>query len=180
MQDKTQTLSNALQIVKPTELTALRTKLHSEQNNICPLLGIELPLEDIVIDHQHRKNQQQPIGEEGAGLIRGAIQRQANALEGKITNNWRRYNMDRFEVPLPVFLRNLADYLERENTNLIHPSELPKIPILKKSSYNQLVKAVNGQQKVPPYRIVNDKPKQKMTKPLKALFEKYDIKYEFY
>jgi hypothetical protein len=123
-------------------------------------------------------NQQQTIGENGAGLIRGAIQRHANSLEGKVTNAWRRYNMDRFDITIGDFLRNLADYLERDNLDIVHPSELPKPKILKKSCYNKLVKAIDGKQKVPDYA---EKPrKQKLTKELERLFEKYNINVEFY
>lgn len=166
------------------ELKELRSTLHQAQDGICPIMAISIPLENMVIDHQHRRNKEEAIGNNGAGLIRGAIQRHANALEGKITNNWRRYGMDKFDISLSDFLRNLADYLDRDNFNIIHPSEMPKPKIVTKSSYNRLKKAVGDRQSFPEYRTRKTKKTvknaQKLTKPLKALFEKYEIKWKFY
>lgn len=161
--------------IKTGELKALREEFWINQNKTCPLLGVELPLEEFVLDHKHRKNKSCQIGEESGGLIRMAIQRQCNALEGKIFNNWRRYGLDRFGISLPTFLRNLADYLERDTTNIIHPSEQPALPVLTKTSYNKLSKVITGKDKMPGY-----KGKQKLTKGLVKLFKKYNIEPEFY
>lgn len=180
MSKKEQELS-AFKIIKPQELNALRAKLHEEQDEICPILKLKLPIESMVLDHEHRKNRQQPIGENGAGLIRGVIQRHANALEGKISNAWRRYGMDRYDITISDFLRNLADYLDRPNTDIIYPSELPRPKIIKKSCYNKLVKAIDGKQKIPDYRVDGKgNNKQKMTKSFEKLFVKYEIEVEYY
>ena len=72
-------------------------------------------------------------------------------------------------------LRNIADYVEKPHYPLMHPTEAPKIPKLKKSSYKKLKKVYDGRAKFPKY------PKQKkLTVGLKALFEKYGIEPEFY
>lgn len=163
--------------LKQKDLLPLKDKLHRAQGNVCPLLGIELPLEDMVIDHKH-KLKRNPAGPNGDGLVRGAIGRFANAIEGKITNNWKRTGLEYVEgTDLPTYLRNLADYLEDPPCEqiYIHPSEAPPIPRLKKSCYNTLVKEVNGRQKVPAYPRSG-----KMTKKLQALFEKYNIGIEYY
>lgn len=173
-----------LKKIKAQELQALRAKLYEEIDGICPIMKQHFPVEKFVVDHQHKVNQAQPLGEDGAGLVRGAIHKMANSLEGKIINNWRRYGMDQYNVTVPDFLRNLADYLEQDNLDIIHPSELPKPLIVKKSSYNKLAKLAKDEKTLPPYRMVTvkgtERRKQKLTKPLKALFEKYNIIPEFY
>lgn len=169
--------------IKHSELKALRQEMYDAQDGICPILKIKLPVEQFVVDHEHRKNKSKPIGSgDGSGLIRGAIQRHANALEGKITNNWRRNGMDKFDITLPDFLRNLADYLERDNTDIVHPSELPSPKIVKKSCFNKLVKAMQKEGKVAPTYRLSPKGKkiQKLTKTLAKQFETYNIDVEFY
>lgn len=173
-----------LKKIKPTELNVLRDKLYKELDGICPIMNQHFPVEKFVVDHQHRINKEQPLGENGAGQIRGAINRHANSLEGKIVNNWRRYGMDSYDISLPDFLRNLADYLEKENLDIIHPTELPKPLIVKKASYNKLAKLAKDEKTLPEYRMVEvkgkERRKQKLTKPLRLLFEKYGVTPEFY
>lgn len=174
---------SAFKIIKQGELSALRSRLHEEQGGVCPILKQKFAVEEMVVDHEHRKNKSKPIGSgDGSGLIRGAIQRHANALEGKITNNWRRNGMDKFDITLPDFLRNLADYLERDNTDIVHPSELPSPKIVKKSCFNKLVKAMQKEGKVAPTYRLSPKGKkiQKLTKTLAKQFETYNIDVEFY
>ncbi len=158
------------------EIKQLKEKWHNEQNGICPLLNLEFDLDKMVLDHQHKLKAELP-DETGKGLCRGAIQFQANALEGKFTNAFKRLGLEKY-ISMPDFLRNLADYLEhnkiQEGELYIHPTEKPRKPILMKSSYNKLVKEINGKQKVPPYAN-----KQKLTKTLERLFEKYELEPEF-
>lgn len=169
--------------IKSGELSKIRQELYDVQSGICPIMKQHFPIESFVVDHQHRLNKSQTVGEDGAGLIRGAIQRHANALEGKIVNNWRRNGMDKFDISLPDFLRNLADYLERPNTSIVHPTELPEIPKIKKSNYNKLFKALDEKDKtkIPDWKEdVKSKHKMKMNQTLKKLYEKYKIEPEFY
>jgi len=159
------------------EIKILKEKWHKEQDNICPLLKKEFPLDKMVLDHQHKLKAELP-DESGKGLCRGAIQFQANALEGKFTNAFKRLGLDKF-INMIDFLRNLADYLEsnkiQEGEHYIHPTEKPRKPILMKSSYNKLIKIINGKQKVPPYKHKRGN----LTKPLEKLFEKYNIEPQF-
>lgn len=159
------------------EIKALKEKWHAEQNGICPLLGKAYPPEEIVLDHQHKLVAELP-DETGKGLCRGAIQFQANALEGKITNSFKRLGLEK-HTDIISFLRNLADYLEHnkihESELYIHPTEKPRKPILMKSSYNKLVKAIDGRQKIPEYK----NKRGNLTKPLEQLFVKYNISTEF-
>ncbi len=164
--------------LKSSELKDLRKKWHDEQNGICPILKQEIAFEDTVCDHQHKLKAEE-ADETGKGICRGCISRYANAMEGKITNNYKRYGLDKY-MDIPDFLRSLADYLEHnkidEEVKYIHPNEAPSKPKLKKASYNKLIKAVDGKQKVPDFK---DK-KGNFTKPLQKLFEKYDVTPEFY
>ena len=100
-----------MQQIKNSELKVLRKQWHKEQGFICPILNQKIPHKDAVVDHKHR-NKSTPVGKDGAGMIRGVIQRSANVIEGKLTNAYVRYGLHKFDITLPQFLRNLADYLE--------------------------------------------------------------------
>jgi len=160
--------------LKATDLKELKKRWCEEQDYVCPLFKKRYDLDQFAVDHQHKLVSEMP-DETGKGLCRGAIHFQANSIEGKMTNAFKRYGGDK-HIDIVSFLRNLADYLERNKIHthekLIHPSEKPKAAKLMKSSYNKLVKAVNGKQKVPQYT-------GKFTKPLEKLFEKYGLKPEF-
>ena len=163
--------------LKQKDLKEVRERWFNELNGICPLLGNEYPLEEFVVDHQH-KLVKELADETGKGLCRGAIQFQANALEGKISNSFKRLGLDK-HIDLVTFLRNLADYLESNKIHtdekLIHPNEAPRKPTLMKSSYNKLVKLIDGKQKIPEYKSKRGN----LTKPLERLFEKYELEPEF-
>ena len=163
--------------LKQSDLKIIREKWYNEQDGICPILGNYYPLSEFCVDHQH-KLVKEVADETGKGLCRGAIQFQANALEGKITNSFNRLGLSK-HTDIISFLRNLADYLEynkiHTDEKLIHPNEAPRKPILMKSSYNKLVKAIDGNQKIPEFK----QKKGNLTKPLEKLFEKYNIKPEF-
>ncbi len=163
-----------LKQLKYKDLPALKKQWHEDQNYECPLFGKKYSLEDVVVDHRHKLKSELP-DESGKGICRGVIHFQGNAIEGKITNAFKRYGGDK-HITLIDFLRNLADYLEKNRSDdevkYIHPSEEPKQPKLMKSSYNKLVRAVAGKQKVPRYT-------GKYTKPLRKLYEKYGIEPVF-
>lgn len=122
------------------DIKPLREKLHKQQNEICPLLKKKIPFDQVVVDHQHMKTSE-VLGVNGAGCVRGAIQFQANVMEGKITNAYVRTGLHKSGVPLPEFLRNLADYLEQEPLPFIHPNEKPKPKKFGKRVFNKLNKA---------------------------------------
>jgi len=165
----------SLKQLKRKDLKALKEKWHNEQNNICPLFGKKYPLDKVTLDHLHSLKSEVP-DESGKGLCRGVVHFQANAIEGKITNVFKRYGGNK-HTNLVTFLRNLADYLESNKIHTdekwIHPSEEPKAPKLMKSSYNKLVKAVAGKQKIPQYT-------GKFTKQIQKLYEKYGVEPAFH
>jgi len=166
--------------LKQKNIKELKEKLWLENNKICPLLGIEVELDKMVLDHIHKlKNEE---CSEQKGTIRNALEFRANAMEGKITNNWKRYfgaDETNHPISLPDFLRNLADYLEagayqdEEGNFYIHPSEEPKAQKVSKRNYNKLKKeyGLSGRKKKFP-----DFPKSgKLTVGLKVLFEEFNI-----
>ena len=161
------------------DILPLKTKLWLSNDKKCPLLGVEVPLEKMTLDHIHKLKSEE--ASEQKGTVRNAIEFRANALEGKIFNNWKRYfgnDESKHPIKLPDFLRNLADYLEagaycENGAYFIHPTEKPQEPKVSKANYNKLLKQYkqsNKKKKFPPY------PKsKKLTKPLKQLFDEFDI-----
>lgn len=161
------------------DLKKVRKFYHKKQKGICPIMKQKFPVDEMVVDHKHRKKST-PIGEDDCGLVRGIIQRQANVIEGKIANAFVRYGLVKFGITIPEFLRNLADYIENPpllKKQLIHPKEKAKAKKLKKSSYNKLKKwySTHIGTKFPPY------PKSgKLTVGLEKLFIAVEMEPEFY
>jgi hypothetical protein len=173
-------MKKELKQLKQKELKPLREKLFNINNGFCPIIKQQFDINQFVIDHQH-KTLKEEIGINGAGLIRGCIHRQANSFEGKVTNSFKRYGLDKFDISLPDLLRNLADYLEQSPLNYIHPNEQPKNPYLMKKSYNKLKKCHNSNPKIKKHLPdFPEKGKKKMTKYLQKLYDKYNIIPEFY
>lgn len=158
--------------LKQSDLQKIRDLWYTENSGICPILKIPVEKSNIVIDHQHKLKSELP-DDTGKGCCRGAIEFRCNALEGKITNAFKRYGLEK-QIDLPTFLRNLADYLDNnkihEDVLYIHPSEKPKSKKLRKSSYNKLKKL---EKKLPEYT-------GNYTKNIEKLFNKHKITPEFY
>lgn len=164
-------MSEIIQL-KSNDLKPLKEKWHTEQNSICPILKKQITLDRLVVDHFHKLKSEEP-GIDGKGCCRGAIEFRANALEGKITNNFKRLGLDK-EIDLPSFLRNLADYLENNHLQddilYVHPNEVKREPNVSKKNYNKLKKVYTGKAKFPDYPQ-----SKKLTKPLEKLFKEYQI-----
>ena len=161
--------------LKSSDIKTLKEKWYYENKGICPILKKEISLEKTVIDHLHKLKSEE-AGVDGKGCCRDAIEFRANALEGKITNNFKRLGLDK-EIDLPTFLRNLADYLENNHLNdnilYIHPSEKVKEKTVSKSNYNKLKKLYTQEKrkaKFPEYPASG-----KLTKPLEKLFTEFGI-----
>ena len=152
------------------DIPKYRLQILKEQNNLCALCGVEITEKTgVSLDHQHR-TKSSVIGEDGGGLVRGVLCRKCNVFEGKIWNNSKRFGI----TNLSDWLRVLADYLDKENYPLIHPSEKQKEPTVSKRKYNSLKKQYNlinkNKKKFPEY------PKsKKLTKPLAKLFKDFSI-----
>jgi hypothetical protein len=146
-----------------SQVKFIRDSLLVKQNGKCPLCCryVDMP----TLDHYHSKRQ------EGSGLVRGVLCNTCNRMTGVVENNLARNCIEYSDAP--QFLRYLADYIEHKRECYIHPTEKTKSPKLMKSSYNKLVKAVNGKQKVPAYT-------GKFTKGIEKLFEKYGVEPQFH
>lgn len=170
--------------LKTKDIKPLKEKLHKMNNGVCPLLGIPVDANNMVLDHIHKLKSEEYA--ENKGTIRNAIEFRANALEGKITNNWKRYfgaDESNHPIDLPSFLRNLADYLEEgayndHDTYYIHPTEVPKAPKVKKAAYNKAIKLFKA--KYPNKKVIEYPKSKKLTKGLGKLFEEFEITDIFY
>ena len=79
----------------------------------CPILNDRKS--DWVVDHCHK-----------TGMVRGVISRVGNSLIGKIENFLVSRGGQKPEN-FPRILRNIADYLERENMDVLHPVGLTQL-----------------------------------------------------
>jgi len=176
--------------IESHELIKIRKFFHKKYNKeICPILKMKFDESEMVVDHAHKSNAKNLNKPEEAGLIRGVIHRQANTMEGKITNSFIRYGLHKFNITLPEFLRNLADFIENPpliHKQYIHPSEKPKEPKLMKRSYNKLVK-LHKENLAKPKALQSGRaskmpefPKSgKLIKSLKKLYKLYNLEPEF-
>jgi len=159
--------------MKDKDKKPLRAELLQAQRGLCWICKTKIKEGEACLDHSHVKKVK------GTGLVRGVLCRNCNIFIAKSENNCKRYGIT--NEALPKILRACADYLERDHYPYRHPSERPKIPVLKKSSYNKLKKAYKGKAKFPFFRHnAKGKPLQKMTAPLQKLFNLYKIVPEFY
>ena len=129
------------------ETQAIKKRLYEAAGGICPLLKREIPLDKMVADHQHKlkKEDCSDWNNGGKGLIRGCIEFRANSIEGKIVNAWTRYGLEKEDITLPEFLRNLASYLEEPPAKQLdkcyaYYTETPKRIKTKKSDNNRIKK----------------------------------------
>ncbi len=148
--------------LKSSQVKIIRDSILEQQGGKCPLCKgyVIMP----TLDHYHSKRQY------GSGLVRGVLCNTCNRLAGVIENNLARNGIDYSDAP-GVLLR-IADYLENSREPYVHPSEKQKAPVLGKNSYNKLVKAIAGKQKIPKYN-------GKYTKALEKLFDKYKVEPTF-
>lgn len=141
--------------LSPAAAQELKTKVHKEQGEVCPIVGKKFPLSDMVLDHKHKKKSD-PMGKDGKGLVRGLIYKGANRIEGPLASGYARFGLSQ-HITLPEFLRRLADYLENPplGQQYIHPTEVSKtkLPRLNKNDFNLVVKywsKIKPKSKTPP------------------------------
>lgn len=153
------------QQMKQSHITLFRDSLLQKQGGVCTVCG-RSP-KNPVLDHDHAKFTK------GTSRIRAVLCSGCNSLLGAIERGGVKYAINKND--LPMCIRGCAKLLEAYQPPFIHPTEAPKKPRLMKTSYNELVKVVNGKQKIPIY------PKQgRMTVGLTKLFEKYRVEPKFY
>lgn len=126
--------------LKTSDLPIIRGELLDIQDGVCPLCNkmINKP----VVDHWHSK------GNKGNSKVRLCICAGCNSLVGVIENHLPRYLVDYSDTS--IWLNNLSKYLTSGTTNLIHPTEKPRIKLGKiefkgladyvKSTYNKIIK----------------------------------------
>ena len=162
--------------MKTKDVAVLRKELHDINKGICPLLSVPVALDKMTLDQIHKLKSEEPS--EQKGTIRNAIEFRANALEGKITNNWKRYfgaDESNHPISLPQYLRNLADYLEKgayqdsEGNFYIHPTEVTPEPTIGKREFSKLSKIYSV--KYPNKKILEYPKSGKWTKLLISLKE---------
>jgi len=155
------------------QLKELRYNQWVKQKGTCPILKLPIDYKDAVFDHKHKRKKDM-LGKDGKGLLRGVIHKNANVVEGKVTNSFKRYGLTKL-IQLPEFLRNLADYLEAPplDPKYIHPNERPKAEKINKRDFNKICKyyfqIYPNRKKLPVY------PKSgKMNKSFKAILNIID------
>lgn len=101
------------------EIKAFKEQQIEKQKGVDPILGIPFPKGNICQDHDHISQH-----------CRGALHFQSNTFEGKVFNAYTRCLGWLVDIPLPVILRNLADYLEVDYTgNPYHSGFLEQLKI---------------------------------------------------
>ena len=97
------------------------------QPKACPLLLRKTS--DWVVDHCHK-----------SGMVRGVVSRVGNSLLGKIENfAYRRCQVS--QSHLPAVLRAIADYVEQEQLDVLHPVGLTQLSKRFKSLTSEKQKA---------------------------------------
>ncbi len=74
----------------------------------CPLLNCENS--NWVVDHCHN-----------SGQVRGVVSSEGNVFLGRIEKAYKRLSKNAKGCSLPVVLRSMAMYLEKESTGILHP-----------------------------------------------------------
>lgn len=118
LQNKTKDLYTTSDVKKVREALLL------EQNNLDSVTGLEIPQKQAVLDHCHNSQ-----------YVRAVLHRQVNASLGKIENLWIRYLKHWYPYDLSTFLRQCADYIEKEpDKRFYHPGWIKKV----NASFNKL------------------------------------------
>ena len=163
-------MEKKLKQLKFSEIKEIRDKILKEQNGICPICKTKIKEGEAVLDHKH-KTKNEKIGENGAGLIRGVLCQRCNSVEGMLFRKFQRMGI--YLKDFPQFLRNLADYLEREKYPYIHPKEAPKTSKLGKRAFNKLQKFYS--KKYPKRKKLIYPKSGKLTKKWQDLLKEFDI-----
>jgi hypothetical protein len=170
--------------MKQKDIKPLKEKIWLQNNKKCPILDVEIPLDKMVLDHAHKKKEEDYS--ENKGVIRTALEFRINAFFGKIENSFKRYGLDK-DYDLAYILRKGADYfdegayVDEEGYHYIHPNEIPKPRKLSKRNYNKCKKLYNEEEFIPKRKNQKKKPfpeypkSAKPTKELIELFERFGI-----
>lgn len=112
---------NTEDLFTATDVKRVRDLLYKEQHGLCKLTGIELESNKAVLDHLHDNEQ----------LVRGVLHRFGNTTLGKIENLHKRYLSFWYPGTLSDFLRQCADYIEKEpDSRFRHNGWIKKVQTL--------------------------------------------------
>jgi len=172
--------------MKQSDIIKLKEKIWLSNNKKCPVLDKEIPLNKMVLDHAHKRKDEEYS--ETKGVIREALDFRVNSVLGRLENSLKRTGLCYDEgFDIGTFLRNAADYFDNgaykdEDGNMyIHPKEVHKDPKVSKCNYNKLKKLYNNEEFTPKRKNQIKKPmleypsNGKLTKGLKELFERFNI-----
>ena len=125
----------------PNNLKNIRKELVRRQLGKCPITKRDLramAATNVVVDHCH-----------ASGVIRAALPRAINGLEGKVKSLLLRWGGCKTDVEVVAMLRGLADYLELHRTpqtEWIHPTHLS--PVEARAKRNKKARAAYAKKKV--------------------------------
>ncbi len=128
--------------MKKSDIKILKEKIWLANNKQCPVLKIDVPLDKMVLDHAHKRKDEEYSTDKG--VIRTALEFRVNAFFGKIENAFKRFGLKDI-ISLPDLLISGAEYLEKESyhegeTYFVHPTEIPKREKVKTREYNRVKK----------------------------------------
>lgn len=114
----------------PKDVAEVRELLYEQQENADCLSGMKIKNADCVLDHDHETQ-----------LVRAVLHRQSNSFVGKLENNFKRMIAWWYEGSISDFLRDCADYLEKDfEKNYYHPAWLKKCQV----EFNKLPEPLKG------------------------------------
>lgn len=160
--------------LKTSDIKDIRNLILEKQNFKCAICGKDISnCDGVSLDHQHKLNKSQQIGDDGAGLIRGVLCRECNVLEGKIWNNGTRYKQFKTVMERIAWLQSLINYYSKKNYDMIHPSEKIIKKDISKRQFNKLQKLFK--EKYPKRKILEFPKSKKLTKQLEKYFNEFSI-----
>lgn len=89
------------------DITNTRQILLDAQGNNCAITGLPIEKGQAILEHAHDSQM----------LVRGVTSRQANSALGVCENMWVRYMQWWYPRTLPEFLKELADYIQKNIDN---------------------------------------------------------------
>lgn len=111
-------MTKTIDLISPDDIRRVREKLIVEQHGRCAVTDVPTALRDFHLDHCHDSEQ----------LVRGAANKHANMLLGKLENLEARYLKHWYPHSLAVFLRACAEYLEKpKDLRYRHPGWMQKL-----------------------------------------------------
>lgn len=99
--NKAEKITPEINRIKPAAVKQYREELLLKQGNKCALCGLDLPVNEAVLDHSH-----------STGYVRGVLHRFCNTYLGAIENNIKRNKIS--NTALRNILENAQQYMHTE------------------------------------------------------------------